>query len=205
MYKTAFLEALRQGLSALPRDEAEERLTFYAEMIDDGMEEGLSEEEAVAAVGSVDEIVSQAVSDAPRGKLPANPAKEPVKTKRRLRAWEIVLLALGSPVWLSLLLAAFAVVLALYLSLWSVVISLWAVFASLIGCTFAGVVGGIVVACFGNVLSGIALIGAGLACAGLSIFLFFGCKVATVGTVVLAKKSVGWTKRAFVKREDSHE
>ncbi len=201
MYKNAFLEALRQGLSVLPRDEAEERLTFYAEMIDDGMEEGLSEEEAVAAVGSVDEIVSQAVSDAPRVK----PPRATVKTKRRLRAWEIVLLALGSPVWLSLLIAAFAVVLALYVSLWSVVISLWAVFVSLIGCAFAEVVGGIVVACFGNVLSGLALIGAGIACAGLSIFLFFGCKAATVGTAVLAKKLVIWTKRAFVKREDSHE
>jgi len=201
MYKNAFLEALRQGLSVLPRDEAEERLTFYAEMIDDGMEEGLSEEDAVAAVGSVDEIVSQSVSDAPRVK----PPRATVKTKRRLRAWEIVLLALGSPVWLSLLIAAFAVVLALYVSLWSVVISLWAVFVSLIGCAFAEVVGGIVVACFGNVLSGLALIGAGIACAGLSIFLFFGCKAATVGTAVLAKKLVIWTKRAFVKREDRHE
>lgn len=203
MYKKAFLEALRQGLSALPRDEAEERLTFYAEMIDDGMEEGLSEEEAVAAVGSVDEIVGQAVSDAPRGKLLANSVKEPAK--RRLRAWEIVLLALGSPVWLSLLIAAFAVILSLYVSLWAVVISLWVVFVSLIGCAFVGVVGGIVVTCFGNILSGLALIGAGIACAGLSIFLFFGCKAATVGTAVLAKKLVIWTKRAFVKRGDSHE
>lgn len=201
MTKNAFLTALRQGLSALSQDEVEERLTFYAEMIDDGMEEGLSEEEAVAAVGSVDEIVSQAVWDAPRGKLLVHPAK----AKRRLRAWEIVLLAPGSPVWLSLLIAAFAVVLALYVSLWSVVVSLWAVFASLIGCAFAGVVGGIVVACFGNVLSGLALVGAGLACAGLSIFLFFGCKAVTVGTAVLAKKLVIWTKRSFVKREDSHE
>jgi len=201
MTKNAFLTALRQGLSALPQDEAEERLTFYAEMIDDGMEEGLSEEDAVAAVGSVEEIVSQAVSDVPRVK----PSRETVKTKRRLRVWEIVLLVLGSPVWLSLLIAAFAVILALYVSLWSVVVSLWAVFASLIGCAFAGVVGGIVVACFGNALSGLALIGAGLACAGLSIFLFFGCKAATIGAAILAKKLVVWTKRAFVKQEDGHE
>ncbi len=201
MTKNAFLTALRQGLSALPQDEAEECLTFYAEMIDDGMEEGLSEEDAVAAVGSVEEIVSQAVSDAPRVK----PSRETVKTKRRLRVWEIVLLVLGSPVWLSLLLAAFAVVLALYLSLWAVVVSLWSVFASLVGCAFAGVAGGIILICFGNALSGIAMIGAGLACAGLSIFLFFGCKAATVGTAVLAKKLVIWTKRAFVKQEDGHE
>ena len=201
MTKNEFLAELRRRLADIPPKDLDSSIDYYAEMIDDGMEEGLSEEEAVAAVGSVDEIVSQAVSDAPRVK----PPRATVKTKRRLRAWEIVLLALGSPVWLSLLIAAFAVVLALYVSLWSVVISLWAVFVSLIGCAFAEVVGGIVVACFGNVLSGLALIGAGIACAGLSIFLFFGCKAATVGTAVLAKKLVIWTKRVFVKRGDSHE
>ena len=69
MYKNAFLEALRQGLSALPRDEAEERLTFYAEMIDDGMEEGLSEEEAVKDVGDLNTIILQILEDVPLGSI----------------------------------------------------------------------------------------------------------------------------------------
>ena len=32
--------------------------------------------------------------------------KEIMKLKRHLRAWEVVLLVLGSPIWLSLLIAA---------------------------------------------------------------------------------------------------
>ena len=38
-----FLDELRKGLSGLPEEDIQERLSFYSEMIDDGMEEGLSE------------------------------------------------------------------------------------------------------------------------------------------------------------------
>lgn len=59
MNKQEFLAELQKGLSGLPQEDRDERLTFYGEMLDDRMEEGLSEEEAVAAVGSVEEIVRQ--------------------------------------------------------------------------------------------------------------------------------------------------
>ena len=139
MGEQEFLVQLRKGLSGLPQEDIEERLMFYSEMIDDRMEEGITEEDAVAAVGTVDEIVKQVVAETPLAKI----TKERIKPKRRLRAGEIVLLILGSPIWLSLLIAALAVILSLYASLWSVVISLWAVFVSLIGCAFGGVVAGL--------------------------------------------------------------
>ncbi|MBQ9551224.1 MAG: DUF1700 domain-containing protein, partial [Clostridia bacterium] len=90
MNKQAFLDRLRDGLSGLPREDVEERLTFYGEMIDDRTEDGLSEEEAVAEIGSVDAIVSQLMEETP---VPS-PDEEPLRPKRRLRAWEIVLLVL---------------------------------------------------------------------------------------------------------------
>ena len=46
MNKREFLASLRNGLYGLPQDDIEERLGFYAEMIDDRMEEGLTEEQA---------------------------------------------------------------------------------------------------------------------------------------------------------------
>ena len=130
MNKQEFLAGLQKGLSGLPQEDVEERLTFYGEMLDDRMEEGLSEEEAVAAAGSVEEIVGQVVADIPLARI----AKERIRQKRRLKAGEIVLLMLGSPVWLSLGIAAAAVIFALYVSLWAVVVSLWAVFAALAVC-----------------------------------------------------------------------
>ena len=196
MSKKEFLAQLRKGLSGLPQDDIEERLTFYREMIEDRMEEGLSEEEAVLAVGSVDEIIAQIVADIPLTKI----AKKRITPKRRLKALEIILLVLGSPIWFSVLIAAFAVILSLYVSLWSVIISLWAVFVSLIGCAFGGIAAGIVVVCSGNVLAGIAMIGAGIVCAGLSIFMFCGCKTATKGILILTKKLALWIKNCFIKR-----
>ena len=53
MTKLQFLLALHDKLAGLPQNEVEERLNFYSEMIEDRMEEGLSEEEAVLAAGDV--------------------------------------------------------------------------------------------------------------------------------------------------------
>ena len=191
MTKSQFLSALGGKLTRLPRDEAEDRLRFYSEMIDDRMEEGLSEEEAVAAVGSVEKIAAQILADT----FPAPPQSEPQNKKHSRNPWVILLLILGSPVWISLAVAALGIVISLYVSLWAVIISLWAVFGSLIVCAFSGIVAGTVLAFVRTPLTGIALMGAGLICAGLAIFLFYGCKAATNGTLLLSKKLVTWRKR----------
>ncbi len=197
MNKQEFIANLQAKLSGLPKQDVEDRLSFYSEMIDDRIEEGLSEKEAILEIGSVDEIASQIVADIPLTKI----VREKIKTKRQLKAWEIVLLVLGSPIWLSLLISAFAVVLSLYVTLWSLIASIWAVFASLIACGLSGVVAGFGYAIFGNSLSGIAIIGAGLTSAGLAILLFFGCIASTKGTILLTKKIVLGIKKCFIKKE----
>lgn len=118
---------------------------------------------------------------------------------RKLPTWEIILLVLGSPIGLSLLIAAIAVVLSVYISLWSIIISLWAVFGAVVACAFAGILSGIVFALAGHRITGVAMIAAGLILAGLSIFLFYGCKLATAGTVLLTKKIFGCLKKGARK------
>ena len=197
MRKQEFLTQLRQRLSGLPRQDMEERLNFYSEMIDDRMEEGLPEEDAVAAVGSVDEIAAQITADIP----PAQPAPEKPQPRKQLSTWEILLLVLGSPVWLPLLIAAFSVVLSLSISLWAVIISLWAVFASLAACSVGGVLACIVFAVSGNGTSGLAMLAVGIALAGLSIFAFYGCKAVTDSTWFLTKKLAIRIKNGFINKE----
>ncbi len=63
------------------------------------MEDGLSESEAIEAVGPVSQIVQQILMETPLPKL----VKDKVKPRRSLKVWEIVLLVLGAPLWLSLL------------------------------------------------------------------------------------------------------
>ena len=69
MTKQEFLCELQKGLSGLPRDDTDARLSFYSEMIDDRMEEGMTEEEAVAGIGTVESIVSQIISETPTSKI----------------------------------------------------------------------------------------------------------------------------------------
>lgn len=186
MTKLKFLLLLHEKLKGYPQHEVEERLGFYSEMIEDRMEDGLSEEEAVAAVGTVEEIAAQIAMELSA----AEPVNMPTKPKRKPAVWEIVLLALGAPVWLALLIAAVAVVLSLYVSLWAVVISLWSVFVSLAVGGVAVVLAGGAFALGGHGLQGLALVGGGLVCAGLAVFCLYGCKAATKGTVLLTQKLV---------------
>ena len=69
MDKAAFLSQLEKGLAGLPREDLEERLSFYREMIEDRMEDGLSEAEAVEAVGPVEAVISQIIAETPLTKL----------------------------------------------------------------------------------------------------------------------------------------
>lgn len=199
MLKQEFLDKLRTDLAGLPKQEVEDRLAFYSEAIDDRIECGLSEEEAVLDVGTVNDISAQIISDIPFAKI----AKERIKPKRKLGAWEIILLILGSPIWLSLAIAAFAVILSLYVVLWSLSVSVWAIFASFAACGVGGVAAGIIFAVTGNFLSGIATVGTGIICSGLAIFAFFGCRAATNGIILLTKKLALAIKRLFVRKEEA--
>lgn len=193
MNKEEFLSALEDSLRGLSREDKLERLAFYSEAIDDRLEDGLTEAEAVAHMGSVESIAAQILNELPR--------QRPAKEKRRLGVLEILLLIFGSPVWISLLAAGFAVAVSLYAAIWAIVVCLWAAFVSVAVCAVAGVLGLILYCTFGNVLGGLMILAAGLFCAGLSVFLFYGCKYATIGTAILTKKSAIWLIRLFIRKE----
>lgn len=63
MRKEEFLTALRAGLTGLSPEGVEKLVEFCSEMIDDRMENGLTEEEAVAAAGPLDELIQQAKTE----------------------------------------------------------------------------------------------------------------------------------------------
>ncbi len=197
MTKWEFIEKLNSGLCGLPPEDIGERLMFYIEMIDDRIEDGLSEEAAVAELGPVEKIVEQIVAETPLVKI----AKERIKPKRRLKAWEISLLICGFPIWLSLGIALLAVVFSIYASLWAVIASFWAIFATLAATFAGGVAAGAILIVNANLFAGIAIIGCGVLFAGLSIFSFFGCCAATKGAASLTGKIAVGIKNCFIKKE----
>ncbi len=199
MNKQEFLAALQKKLTGIPQNDLEERITFYSEMIDDRIEEGQSEETAIAELGTIDHIAAQVMSEIPLSKL----VKERVKPSRALRIWEIVLLVLGSPIWLSLLAALFAVILSLYAVIWSLILALWAAEFSIAACSFAGIFCFAVFAAQKHLATGAAMLGAGLVCAGLAIFGFYGCRWMTKAILAFSKQAVIWTKTCITKKEET--
>lgn len=198
MNKSEFLQTLRGELSGAPKPDIERSLEFYGEMIDDRMEDGLTEEEAVADIGTPKEIASLIFSELSLPKL----VQARIKERRALGAGEILLLILGAPLWIPLLLAAAAVLLSVYISLWSVVISLYAVAVSAGACVLAFVIFFFLFLLQSKFMEGAALLGFALICLGLGIALFIAAHYAAKGLVRLVPWTLKKTKTAFMKKED---
>ncbi len=197
MNKELFLQTLRERLSFLPQRDIEERLSFYEEMIDDRIEEGLTEEEAVAAVGSVDDIVEQIMGEIPLSKL----VVQKVKPKRSIRAWEIVLLILGFPVWFPLIITFMAVMFSVWVVLWALIISVFAVGVSFVAGWISTLPVSLYYVTLGNFAGAGAFLGAGLILAGLGILVFIGGKYFGKGVIFITKKYLLWIKSLFVGKE----
>lgn len=198
MTKIDFLLKLNEKLSGLPEEDVKKSLEYYSEMIDDRMEDGLSEAEAVAAVGDPAEIAAQIeaqiLSEMPLGQL----VKTKLKPQRSLRAWEIVLLVLGSPVWIPLLAAALIVVVSVYASIWSVVVSIYAADLALAISALACVVAAVPAAAGGSLAAGAFMFGGGLIIAGLAIFMFFGCGWLAKAVLRLGKLILRGIRACFI-------
>lgn len=182
MNKIAFTDELYHLLKSLPKAERQQHIDYYEEMIDDRMEDGLSEEEAVAALGSAADIAAEILGNAPQ------------KPARKIRVWEIVLIVLGSPLWLMLLLSIAAVVLGVMLSIAAVYLTLWACIATfycgvlaLLAGAFAGIAGGVYYLVNGITAPGVLFLGGALVCIGCAILLFFICNKLAVWLWKLAK------------------
>lgn len=192
MNKQDFLAALRGLLNDLPAEDIRRSLDFYAEMIDDHMEEGMTEEDAVAAVGSAEQIADQIRGDA---------GAAPRKPKRKVKPWSLALILLGLPLWLPLLLAAASVIISIYVSIWAVIISLYATAVALGISSIVIFLMPLLYIPTGNVAGACLVLGAAMVLTGITILLFVGLKPVTKGTVWLTKKSFVWLKRLFVGKE----
>ena len=123
MNKLQFLSALRECLTGFPPEEAERTLAFYAEGIDDRVEDGIPEEEAVAAMGSPETIAQELAATLPFGTI--------MRERVRAGGVPLVLLILGAPLWLPLLLAGAVIVFSIYLVFWVLGIVAFAVVLAL--------------------------------------------------------------------------
>ena len=197
MNKLDFLAALEKKLQPLPEEERAKALEYYFEIIDDRMDCGVTEEEAVAGCGDIDEIAEKIIMDTPLTKL----VRQKNKSRRRMRAWEIVLLAVGSPLWISLGAAVFCVLLAMSIVLWCVVLCVFVVGIALGASALAACAAAVVFLVQGKFMPALFLLGAALICVGLTMLFFLLGKVTAKGVVKLHKLTFRGIKRCFIRKE----
>ncbi|MBQ6714582.1 MAG: DUF1700 domain-containing protein [Clostridia bacterium] len=197
MDKLEFLKTLKNKLSGAPEKIINESLEYYNEIIDDKIEEGWAEEEAIKELGSIEKIADGILAEVPLGAI----VKEKVKARKPMGALSITLLILGSPLWLSLALAAFAVVLSVLVSFWAVVIVLWAAAVSVAACGIGFIAAAIIFTVKGDYIPALAILGMGICALGISIFMIYGCKYVTRGMAWLSKKTFLLVKKLFMGKE----
>ena len=199
MTKQLFLSELRERLVGLPKEDIDERVSFYEEMINDRMDEGKSEEEAIDDLGGVDGVVNEIAQETSRVKLVAHK----VKPKRRLRGWEIVLIILGFPLWFPLMITAFVLMFVGFILMWTGAIVTYAVEASLIAACFMSLLS-FFLGYFdgGGITANLPYIGMALMSFGGAIGFGFACYGVTKGMVKATRGMFIGIKSSFIKKGD---
>lgn len=204
MSKTEFLTRLEKLLKGLSRKERETHLSYYQEMIEDAMEDGCTEEEAVARIGNPGAVAEQILSEQ------ETPAKS-VSTGQKILI--TLLLILGSPLWGSLVLAVAALALGLalaaammvlcaYIVIWCVPLTTGAVSLSALLLAVVSTVGAFPVF-FGNAALGVLQFGVGILSAG--VFILAGWLTLLLGSyfVRVTVRFSRWLKRLFTRRKEA--
>ncbi|MBO4390293.1 MAG: DUF1700 domain-containing protein [Lachnospiraceae bacterium] len=196
MNRTEFLDAISAKLNGLSEEDLKKALSFYKEALDDRIEEGMSEEEAISDIGTPDEIAAEIAAEMPLTKLISAKAS----TARSLKGWEIALLVIGFPLWGPILLTLVIVVFSVYLSLWSVVLALGAGAVVVILCSLAMLVASFFLIPEVTGPSFVAMLGEGFIVLAVGTLLLIPTALAFWGMVKLGGVIIRGIKRMFVRK-----
>ena len=159
MTKIEYLKTLKRAIKQLKNEERDKSLAYFSEVIDDRIEEGISEEDAVSELESVEDAAERIIAEArTQGQL---------KPKRS--ALEITLIVVGFPLWFPVLLTVSLVALTVYALVWVIIGALFLVSAALAVSGIAGIIG---LFMYMGSSAAFAIFGVGLVCSGLGIALF---------------------------------
>lgn len=183
MNKHDFLVVLRDRLSGLPEKDIEDSIAYYSSSIDDRIESGKSEEEAVNDLGPIDDIIRQIKSDRPlKEVVKTSFAKSPLNTGSW--ALNVVLLILGFPLWFPLAVTALVLIIVAFFLVWLVPLIAGVVSVSCIAGGLWSLPSAIYNGFAYGPLPAFAIIGTGLIALGIGLF-------AGIGTYYLGKTFVG--------------
>lgn len=199
MNKREFLAELAEKIDCLPSEDIGRWLDYYSEMIDDRVEDGMTEEQAVYAMGNIYDVATQILIDTPMRTL----VKTRAESARRLKTWEIILIICGAVIWVPMLFAAVVTVLSMYVVLWALLISFFAVAVSFIVAGVIGIYVGATHLLTGNMSEGLSALGTGLLLGGLGLVMFVCLRYVTKWVILASRFIWRGIKKLIIRREKS--
>ena len=151
-------------------------------------------DQAVAAIGTPEEVANQILMDMPLSKV----VKAKSKPDSGYKAWEIVLIILGFPIWFPLLLTAAILALTLMLVVAILVITFFIVVAAI------GIAGlAVTFACIPLLFTGgssslLLQFGLGLICVGLAVVMFIPAKAFCLWSIEMCGNFGRWVKQKVI-------
>ena len=203
MTRTEFLDELKNLIKDYPAEETEKSIEYYSEMIDDRIEDGMSEEEAVKSLGDVKDIAKEIEIEMPMKTIFKKKVKE--KKEENIPVWVILLLIIGFPVWAPLLLGLGITAFSLYIALWSIVLAFWAVDAALFLAVIAGLLAIGITMIKGSMLSAMIYFGITLILIGLALFGLIGCFYASKGLAALFAAIFRSIKKKLISKNEKEK
>lgn len=126
MTKEIFLNELANKLHQLPQKEVKQHLSYYEELLNDMLEDGISQEDAVAKLGNINEIAQEILCEQPISVL----VKNRVRPKKGWTGPAIAVAVLGAPMWIPLVLSFIITAAAIAFSIVAIIFSIFLVAVS---------------------------------------------------------------------------
>ena len=160
----------------------------------------MAEEEAVAALGSVEEAAQSAMLDMPLPVLVKARVNES-RDKAPSRTLWIILAVVGAPLWLPVAASLAGTLFGLYLTLWGVIATLFAVLLALGVAGLAGIVVGIGALFTVSAPTGFFAIGVSLATLGVMLFLIKPVCFIAKWLALLTVRFLKFIKSLFISKK----
>lgn len=127
MTKTDFINSLKEKLYKIEAKDVDVTISYYSEMIDDYVDSGYSEEEAINKMGSIEQIISEYETS----NQDVDKASNETKLYRNILLTNKVLIVLILLLLSPIIIAAFGVFISLVACFFAVLLSTWVVDVSL--------------------------------------------------------------------------
>ena len=191
MTRQEYLDELRAALAELPADEAARACAFYEEMIDDRIEAGLDEQDAVAQMEPPAEAAARILDELPTVPRAIAQAQAARRTGcGRAALWAAVIV--GSPLWVSVLIAALAFVLCGVIMLCIPFVMTWTLAVAFLLCTPVAIFAAGCAAFAGSGTVALVDLGIGLGMGGVGLLGLIAALFVTRFFVSLLGRFVRW-------------